>query len=211
VFLGEPRSEQLELAREAPFTMRLPQYALASLCVLVGLFPQVPIRVLARATSILSGAIPAASLQLPVALLDPSFSQLSAISCAMVAFAGLLSVFLGRTWRASKPQNPTWDCGYAAPSVRMQYSASSIADDLVGMFSTLLRPKVHQPNLTGPFPKPARFQSHVPEVVLELLVLPTLRGIVRAAELLRFIQRGTVHLYLFYMLLTLIVMLAVWR
>ena len=27
----------------------------------------------------------------------------------------------------------TWDCGYAAPTARMQYSASSFADLLVGL------------------------------------------------------------------------------
>lgn len=211
VFLGEPRSEQLESAREASFTMRLPQYALAASCVLIGMFPQAPIRVLTGAMSILCGAQPASSLQLPVALLNPSLSSLSMISCALVAVAVLLLLTLNRPRRVSRSESLTWDCGYAAPSARMQYSASSIADDLVGMFRTLLHPKVHAPNLVGTFPKPSRFQSHVPEVVLELLVLPTLRSIMRAAELLRFIQRGTVHLYLFYMLLALIVMLAVWR
>lgn len=211
VFLGEPRSAQLELAREAPFTMRLPQYLLAASCVLIGLFPQAPIRVLAGATSVLSGATAPSSLQLPVTSVAPSLSTLSMLSCALVGLAALLLVALGRTRRRARSQNLTWDCGYAAPSARMQYSASSIADDLVGMFSPLLQPKVHTPHLAGVFPKSSRFQSHVPEVVLDLIVLPTLRGIVRVAEILRFIQRGTVHLYLLYVLLTLIVMLTVWR
>ncbi|MGE5784702.1 MAG: hypothetical protein ACM3ZE_08925, partial [Myxococcales bacterium] len=211
VFLGEPRAAHAETAKEAPLPMRIPQYVLAAACVVIGLFPQLPIRVLLPASSYLSGSTGRAKLAAVVAPLAPSLSTLSAVSGVLVGLAVVLLLAFRYTRRSRQPRNLTWDCGYAAPSVRMQYSASSIADDLVSMFRSLLRPTVKTPNIAGTYPRPSTFESHVPEVVLDLLVLPCLRGIVRVAELLRFIQRGTVHLYLLYVLLTLIVMLAVWR
>jgi hydrogenase-4 component B len=190
--------------------MRMPQYVLAALCALIGLFPQAPLRVLLGAISGLSGAS-ATTLQLESGEILRNLSMLSWVSAGL--FLSLLAVVLivQLQRRVPKPQNLTWDCGYAAPTARMQYSASSIADDLVGMFRSLLRPQIHAPKIAGVYPRPSRFESHVPEVVLEMLVLPALRGIVQVAQLFRVIQRGTVHLYLFYVLLTLIVMLAVWR
>jgi len=48
------------------------------------------------------------------------------------------------------------------------------------------------------------FHSHVPEVVLDELVLPSTRVIARGFEWMRWIQRGSVQRYLLYILLTLL-------
>jgi hypothetical protein len=104
----------------------------------------------------------------------------------------------------------TWGCGYAAPSARMQYTSSSFAELLVGLLSWALRPNLHPPRLEGPFPKGAAFHSHVPDTVLDRAVLPTFSAIGRVFERLRPIQRGSIHLYLAYILGTLIVLL-LWR
>lgn len=211
VFLGEPRAEYAAPARESPLAMRVPEYVLAGACALIGLFPQVPIRALVVAIASLQGPADAATLQAPLARITPNLARLSWVSAGLLVVFALVMPVVRQLRRIQKPETLTWDCGYAAPSTRMQYSASSIADDLVGMFSSLLRPRVHAPNIAGPYPKTSSFESHVPEVVLEILVLPTLRGIVAVAQLFRVIQRGTAHLYVFYVLLTLIVMLTVWR
>jgi hydrogenase-4 component B len=89
----------------------------------------------------------------------------------------------------------------------MQYSASSFAGMLVDLFSGLLRPQRHAPKISGPFPAPARFSSHVPEAVLELVYLPILK---RGNELLvplRKLQHGQIPLYILYIFVTVIVLL----
>jgi len=128
-------------------------------------------------------------------------------------FIGLGAVILSafRFLGAKAPTVGTWDCGYVAPTARMQYTASSIAADFLAMFAGVLRPRGEVARLKGPWPGRHHFHSHVPEVVLDLLVMPTLRVLGRLVEWLRSIQRGTVHSYVFVVMLTLIVMLSVWR
>jgi hydrogenase-4 component B len=124
---------------------------------------------------------------------------------ATLALVGL--VLAVRVRRAGA--GPTWDCGYAAPTARMQYTSSSFAQMLVGMFSFALHPKEHPPHLAGAFPAPAAYHGEVPDAVLDRLIAPALRGAGRAFEALRFIQRGDVQAYLTYILLTLVLFL-VW-
>ena len=58
----------------------------------------------------------------------------------------------------------TWDCGYVAPTPRMQYTSSSFARPLVLLFRLFLRPRdeIHPPQ--GCFPKYAALQTHAPDV-----------------------------------------------
>src|SRR5690606_33911514 len=85
----------------------------------------------------------------------------------------LLLVTLGgafihhRARRADTTAGPTWDCGYAAPTSRMQYTASSFGDIIVTLFSFALRPERSTTRPVGIFPKSERFHIHVPAVVLD--------------------------------------------
>jgi hypothetical protein len=112
---------------------------------------------------------------------------------------------------ARASHGPTWGCGYQATTVRMQYTASSVADWVVGLFGMVLRPRVRAPQISGPFPASSRFESHVPEVVLDLGILPLGRLLSRAAGWFRWIQHGSVHLYVLYVLAALVSMLFLWR
>jgi hypothetical protein len=60
--------------------------------------------------------------------------------------------------RGAVEAGPTWGCGYAAPSSRMQYTSSSFAQMLVGLFGWALRPKRRQPVDLPLFPQAASFQ-----------------------------------------------------
>ncbi len=72
-----------------------------------------------------------------------------------------------RPVRSGHRQASTWDCGYAASSPRMQYTASSIAQAIVWLFRGVLRPSCQEVRITSPFPESARFESHVGNVVLD--------------------------------------------
>jgi hydrogenase-4 component B len=52
----------------------------------------------------------------------------------------------------------TWDCGYAAPSPRMQNTSSPFAETFVRMFSWALRPDRHATQLSDPFPPAAAWR-----------------------------------------------------
>ena len=128
---------------------------------------------------------------------------------------GLVALLLGR-WLRTGPSPgsraggvPTWDCGYAAGTARMQYTASSFADGLVGGLRWLLGPVVHQPRLAAWFPRASRYASPVPDPVLDRAAGPALGLAAKGASLLRVAQGGSLHVYLLYVLLTLLALL-VW-
>jgi hypothetical protein len=112
--------------------------------------------------------------------------------------------------RAARPRPAevgTWDCGYAAPSARMQYTSSSFADALVRLMAWALRPERHEPKLTHYFPNAATFESHVPDTVLDRGVRPLFALVGRLADRVRMIQTGRIHFYLLYILATLLILL----
>ena len=95
---------------------------------------------------------------------------MAAILIALLSAGTALLLIRGRRRSAS---GVTWDCGYAAPSPRMQYSSSSFAETLVKLFGWALQPNVHRPRIDALFPPDANFESHVDDTVLEKAVWPT--------------------------------------
>ena len=73
-----------------------------------------------------------------------------------------------------------------------------------------LRPEIHRPHLEGPFPVPARFDSHVPDTVLDRAIIPGFSFAGRHFARLRPFQRGNTHVYLLYILGTLLILL-LWK
>jgi hypothetical protein len=90
---------------------------------------------------------------------------------------------------------------------RIQYSASSFAQMLTGLFSFVLKPQVHKPAVVGIFPRRAAFHSHVPESVLELVYIPALERLYERFIPIRRLQNGVLQQYVLYMLITLLVLL----
>jgi hydrogenase-4 component B len=89
----------------------------------------------------------------------------------------------------------------------MQYTASSFAEMLVRIFDRILRPERHEPLVSGLFPAPGTFHSHVPEVVLEQGILPTFGFIDRRLAAIRRLQSGQLNRYILYVFVILIVLL----
>jgi len=101
----------------------------------------------------------------------------------------------------------TWDCGYARPAARMQYTSSSFGQMLVGLFSFVLWPKTNRPDIRGIFPRGSRFKISVPDTVLDRLVMPIFRAGGRYLPELRILQQGRTHFYVFYIMIIVIVLL----
>jgi hydrogenase-4 component B len=98
----------------------------------------------------------------------------------------------------------TWDCGYAQPSPRMQYTAASFAQPLTELFGVFLRSRDHLVPPEGFFPQRAAFTSETPDVCTQGFYRPVFTGIGRGLSALRWLQHGEVHLYVLYIALTLL-------
>jgi hydrogenase-4 component B len=139
---------------------------------------------------------------------------ISVMGATLIVMAGGGYIALRRAMRRADPRHGgqvgtvgTWDCGYAAPTARMQYTASSFGQILVELFAWALRPHVRRPKIEGVFPEAARFESHIDDVVLDQAVLPTVRWAERVLSWFRFLQQGRIQFYILYVLLILVVLL----
>ena len=202
VFLGEPRTRAARLAREVPFSMRLPMGVLAACCALIGVAPLLVAPALDAATACWlageGGGVPLAGIA-PLGMV--SVMALSLIVCA----AGL-TVLLVRC--AAAPRSGlTWDCGYAEPTSRMQYTAGSFAQMIVLLFRGVLRPKGRLPHMTRLFPQATHVHSHVDDAVLDRVLLPGGRRIEEWFAWFHRFQRGLTQHYVLYILLTLLAFL----
>jgi hydrogenase-4 component B len=203
VFLGQPRTPQAAGAVESPRSMLGPMGVLAACCAALGVAPVAVAPALARA----AGA--AAGLPGPASLGSLAhFGILTAIALPMLAAAALAWAW-SRKGSVPRAALPTWDCGYAAASPRIQYTASSFADGLVSAMRYVLLPQVRWLRVRGLFPSPRSYRSHVPDPVLDRVAEPSLGFAARGLAALHFFQSGQLPLYLLYILITLVALL-VW-
>jgi len=209
VFLGVPRTECAELARESGAAMTAPMALLASACLWIGIAPGTIAPLLDPVAKFWAGG--AAGAAVPLAAVAPlGWLGLAAGATALAIVAATL-VFL-RSSASAASALPTWDCGYAASAPSMQYTASSLAQGVVGLFSWLLlpsssRPGAARPFAAGPFPVRAKFHQKVPDVILDRTILPAFGAVAWACFWFRLLQRGKINAYLLYVFITLLILL----
>ena len=195
VFLGVARSKAATRAHECGPLMRGPMLALAAACVAIGLAPAIFWPAVATATAEWEPAW--ADMTPPAPLVILGACHLALALLALVAW-----VFLWRRVRQNGVTRAvTWDCGYAAPTPRMQYTAGSFAGIITGWFEWILRPRRHVEPPAGPFPQKAGFSEHTPETVLELVIEPVGNVVLAVADSARRLQHGRLQFYILYLVI----------
>ena len=203
VFLGSPRGETPHGHGE-PAAHVVPMAVLALACALLGLGPALAAPALERAA-----AVAVAGPQPEAPLADLASLRTIGLAAAATVFllAAVALLLKARLAAAPASAGPTWDCGYARPTSRMQYTASSFARGPVGFFGWALRPRAKGAPVARLFPAPARFESHVLDTVLDRAVVPASRAVAWLARRGRVLQAGRIQLYLLYVVATLVVLL----
>ncbi len=203
VFLGAPRKETTHHPHVPDGTMMFPMCLLACGCAGLGLFPRAAVPLLESAVQCWSGEPASMSL----AVIAP-VRWLTVTGIALAGIVGATVLFLSGRLRAQTVRKGlTWDCGYARPTGRMQYTGSSLGNTLVELTAFLVWPKRCRTALRGLFPRPSAFKSLVQDTVLDRLVLPIFKTVGRFLPQLRVLQQGQTHVYVLYILLVMIVLL----
>ena len=208
VFLGEARSQHARHAHEAGPEMTRPMFVLVGCCVAIGVLPWGVAPVLDAG---IRASAPGMAACLPAIVAVAPLGWVSASAVVLLALFGLLAWGLGRrVGQGGAVPGVTWDCGYVAPTARMQYTASSFAEMLGGMFSWIQRPRLHVPGALPVFPGKAAFRGHSLDLVLDATLKPAFRAGAKFMSSFRFLQAGNIHAYLFYIVAFLIALL-LWR
>lgn len=210
VFLGEPRSGHATAAREAEPLMLWPMWVLALACFGIALGAPLLWRVLGPVLNLVCcGPGPDATRLAPVlARFGSVLEVLALVICGVGVGIGLVWLVVRRlpTSRLIR-QDVTWDCGYARPTARMQYTASSFVQPLTALFGALLGVRCDYNPPRGYFPASASFSTETPDVTQRWLYRPAFMRMAEGFSRLRRMQHGNVHLYVLYVALTLVVLL----
>ena len=207
VFLGEPRSAAVSAAHECGWAMRLPLAALAACCFAIPWLAPWLVPALYRMVSGITG-LPAAAWRANMLWLDHALCWVSLASCTLPAAILLLALVRRALLRGRNVGcTVTWDCGYAAPTPRMQYTASSYAQPIGGMFEQVLSTRTNATLPKGPFPAGAAFETRTADPADELLFRPGFRAVDRVFSHLRWMQGGRVQVYVVYIAVTLVLLL----
>jgi hydrogenase-4 component B len=203
IFLGQPRTRRASEAHEASPLMTIPMTLSAALCVAIGIAPAWAIRLVAPiAAGLGGGAAAAAEVLEPIEGITRVMIILLILIAALIVIRRLL--LKDRIPRAAE----TWACAYSAVTPRMQYSAASFAEPVLGPFSALLSRRVNFDGLTGYFPEHARYEEHLGDLAGERFIVPTANRFMDFLQGFRAIQHGRVQLYLAYIFFTLMALLA---
>jgi hydrogenase-4 component B len=219
-FLALPRSSHAARAEEVPLAMQVGMGTLALACVALGVGASLVIPRLGIVLAGLGGLPPNPAIGLPPLSLEVA-GMAGVIAPAalagglvLVPLAVVLTFRLGAADRRVRVSD-TWGCGRIGQTPRMEYTATAFAEPLRRVFAELYRPTEDLAIDFHPesryFVQSIAYRSEVHPWIERLLYAPVVSLLRRTAFRVRWLQAGSLHLYLLYMILALVTFLLVAR
>jgi len=216
-FLAQPRSERAAQAHEVSPSMLFGMAVLTAACVVLGLFPTAFLRLMDPLTQQLTGQ--QLSAQLSAAggfVLAAPGANAGTVSTLGILFMGLsfllipFALWLVFARNSRMRRGPTWDCGQRALTPQMEYTATGFSKPIRMIFKALFRPRrdvQREYDFSPYFAKTLRFESHVEEVFEQRIYRPLRIWILRVSRRIRALQAGSIHAYLLYIFITLLLLM----
>jgi formate hydrogenlyase subunit 3/multisubunit Na+/H+ antiporter MnhD subunit len=217
-FLARPRSRPAADAGEVPPSMRAGMAIAAGACLVLAVAPVLVAPTVRRtlATLPLAHAVEFTDLGTVVRLPGVSGSIAPGVVAASVVVAALVASGLARTRSRRRPAPavlPLWACGADDLSERMQYTATSFAEPLQRVFDDVLRPDT---DIEVTHTVESRFMADrityrtaITDTIELRLYTPVVAAVVALAGMMRRAHTGSVHLYLAYGALGVLIVLVV--
>jgi formate hydrogenlyase subunit 3/multisubunit Na+/H+ antiporter MnhD subunit len=197
-FLGEARSSEGQDAHECDWRMRLPMAVLGLGCVGLAFGFVFMIGFLSPVIASLTG-LDVAAIDAATATARAMLNGVLLVSGILLAIGMVLWLIRSRLARGEmRASTVTWDCGYARPTARIQYTASSFAEPIVSFFTLLLRPRNTLHLSKEYFPAKGRFFTRVDDLFMARLYVPIFRWVENVLPRLHWLQSGRVNLYVLY-------------
>ena len=215
-FLAIPRSPEAEHAHESPLSMRIGMGMMVVACILLGLTPSAVLPILGQVVAGMGG-LPAVApvfaanlfLQMPAgfAQISPLLVALSLLIILGLVPLGMAVMRVNRRLRVSD----TWGCGRVGQTPRMEYTSTSFAEPLRRVFAELYRPTKEVTIDFHPdskyFVQSIEYRADIRSWFEEFLYTPLLTAIQWVSLRVRRFQSGSLHGYVAYLFLALILML----
>ena len=209
VLLGSPRSEAAEHAHESSWWMLWPMQFLVFLCLIMAVVPQGIAGVLRSTLENVLGRhsdLTLLEMQSTAAPLE-IVGRFNAWTVLAIAAAALAMLAWSR--KTVRAEGQTWGCGYARPTVRMQYTGRSFSEMMAEhLLPRFLRPRTMRQAPQGLFPSTSDFGADSPDPVSERVYEPFFRRWAQRCSRLRILQQGNIHVYLVYIAVMVVLALA---
>jgi formate hydrogenlyase subunit 3/multisubunit Na+/H+ antiporter MnhD subunit len=217
-FLARPRSEAASDAHEAPGSMVVGMAIGAAACVILAVAPVVVAPALRRVLDVLpvGQAVRFTDFGAVVRLPGLQGSIAPGVIAAVLIVAVLAAVVMAH-WRSGQRPAPVtlplWACGADDLTPRMQYTATSFAEPLQRVFDDVLRPdtdvEVSHVAESRYFADRVTYRATIRDAIEDRLYTPVLGAVATAAAVVRRAHTGSVHLYLAYGALGVLIVLVV--
>jgi hydrogenase-4 component B len=125
-------------------------------------------------------------------------------------FVATLAFLIVAGGRRKVTYGPSWDCGIPALTPRMQYTATAFTKPIRMIFRKIYLPRreLRVSYILKPFfVRSIKYSGEITPFFERYFYEPATSFIRRLAERVRPLQSGSLHLYLGYMLITLILLL----
>ena len=205
-FLGAPRSRCVEEAHRPRPRDLWPLAIPAFLCVAGGLASGHCFRwLISTVNAPLPDPVAGQQVMLRVADMLGTVSLVGMVLLALVAALWLLrdACVAGRLRREE-----TWGCGYQYGTPRVQYTDASFSEPLGRIFGGAMGLKVHQELDAHYFPGKASVAISAPDRLRTGLFTPLFEGVEKLCNMCKILQHGKIHLYILYILATVVALLA---
>jgi hydrogenase-4 component B len=211
-FLGMPRSRHAENVKESSLSMIIGMGILALLCLLFGIFPGIVLTIIQPVSFMLTGSPGMAYKGIFVGISE-TLSTLSpaAILITMIVMSIATLIFILTAGGKRKIiYGDSWDCGIPALTPRMQYTATAFTKPVRMIFKRIYLPtrELKVSYLVKPFfVKSIEYRGEITPFFEKYIYDPVTGFIHRLAGRVKILQSGSLHLYLAYILITLILLL----
>lgn len=205
-FLGVARKPLNQHITDPGKFMQVAMLLPAAGCVVIGLGSPLALQALENVVSSMPGAQSANTRALQNAL---GYVTLTA-AIVLAVVAGLWTLRTSMLRKRPVRLGPTWDCGYALPTSRMQYTGSSFSEPLLQTLHVLLRTSRAVQMSQELYPKAGSLSTHVVDPWKDRVFAGLFRKAAALLDRFHWIQQGKVQLYVLYVLVTLVALL-LWK
>ncbi|MDD5595794.1 MAG: proton-conducting transporter membrane subunit [Candidatus Omnitrophica bacterium] len=215
IFLAKPRSRNAQNAAEVSFSMKLAMFSLAILTIVFGLAATFVIKLLTKvsgyALAVDTGRM---NFSLNNFVISPkaeggvylSLPLLAFLVVILGVFAFCIYYFVGNK---GLRRYETWGCGYYKLDARNEYTATAFSKAFRIAFSFFLLPYRRTQKIRESFyhVKSFSYETHTRLVFKQYIYAPILKLVFKSAKYARRMQPGSIHLYLGYIFVTLLLLL----
>ena len=206
-FLGEPRSSHASEAEKTPVSIFGAMTGLISLAVIM--------LVATPVMTLLLRKMPEMFLKTAGNEIAQHSNHLAGLMLKLTAASGIVLIFFIMIWLLrymlltgkSVEKGPTWDCGYAEPTARMEYTATSFARPLCKDINLLSCFKKHEQKPDGLFPESASVTVTAEDPATAAWWKPLFEFFGKIAEKVHRLQSGSLHWYILMMVIAVLAML----